>query len=100
MAEKVREVRTMRNKEFTRTDKPKTTLSVTKDSVVLSIGTDLAEDKLGPFLDVIDGLMTNLETEQYYGHFSFSQDKVEITLSKNKEGPNYFDITYAHRLRQ
>ena len=87
-------------KHINRTTKKKTTLSVTPDKLVLDIGTDVNEESLSTFLSVLDNHLTDGPTpnEPYYGHFSFSKNKMEMILTPEKDKPGLNDRTYSYEL--
>jgi hypothetical protein len=62
------------------------------------MGKDVDNNKVEPFLSVLDQIITNVASKQYYGHFQFTKNKMKVTLSANKEKPNDFDITYGYEL--
>ena len=82
------------------TDRARTILSVDENNTTLLIGKDLDSSKLGPFLDVIDGVLTGIPktTRPFYGHFEFTKEGMKFTLSREREGPQPHDLTYNHRL--
>lgn len=74
----------------------KTTLFVSPDKIELIIGDDLDKDKLQPFLDFTDELTSGIASSTYYGHFKFSGNKMEVTLSHRADVPTVFDLTYDY----
>lgn len=85
-------------KQISKTGQPNTVLSVMPDgNMKLNLGTDLGEDRLKPFLDILDEMLSTRERNDrpYYGHFKFSKGGMEVTWSIEAESPNTFDLTYA-----
>lgn len=85
-------------KNIIRSGKDRTVMSVTPTSIILQLGSDLNDDKLKPFIGIIDELLDGMERPDapFYGHFSFSPNRMEVTLSHKADSPNVGDLTYEY----
>jgi hypothetical protein len=86
-------------KHILRSKDKKTVLSIQPGRQYLKIGSDFDNDKLREFLKLIDVFIEDIlnEDSSCYGHFSFTKDSVEITLSEDENTPSINDLSYKRR---
>lgn len=80
------------------TNNPRTLLSISPNRIEVSIGQDLDDERRERFLSIIDGVLDSMieQTQPVFGHFSFSKNRVEVTLSRRDKGPDIYDLTYNY----
>jgi len=83
-------------KHIIRSNDAKTVLSIQPGRLSLRLGKDFNDERLKPFLKVIDEIMEDVVNEdvECFAHFHFDNNKIDITLSKNPNKPDQSDLTY------